>query len=691
MTRNTRDQRTNRLLARGLSAFILFSSAAVAAKKPMTAADLVKVDAVRDPRISPDGKWVVYSVSSQDAKTNKSRTKLFVVPLLGGKARQLTRGPGSDFSPRWSPDGKKLAFVSTRGGKGTQLWMLPFKKGGEAHPVTQVATGVSSPIWRPDGKRLAFVSKVFPQCRTQACNEKELKKRKASGIKAEIFDSLLYRHWNHWRHGRVKHILDVSACGGKSRDLTPGKADAPPVALGSSHDFHYSPDGKQLAFTKNTDTFIATSTNNDVFVMGAEGGKPKRITKSRANDNSPHYSPDGRYLAFRAMKRPRFEADRYRLVLLDRKTGRRRVLTENFDRPVGEMAWSPDSKTLYFTAPDRGYYPIFSVGVAGGKVKTVVKKAMVRYLRVNDDGGSLVYVDQANDSPPEVYRYDLTAGRRSRLTEHNTWLSKTREMGRLESFWFKGAAGERVHAFLLWPPPSTMKPGKKVPVINLIHGGPQGMFGDSFHPRWNVQMFAAPGYAVLMINFHGSVGYGQAFTDSITGDWGGKPYKDVMMGLKAALKKHPRLDRGRVGAAGASYGGYMVNWIGGHNNRYKCLVSHAGVFDLTSKYGATEELWFPEWELKGPPWGKSRESQYRKFSPSTYVKNWKTPTLVIHGQHDYRVPVTQGMQLFTALQRLGVPSRFLYYPDEDHFVQKPKNRLLWWKTVYNWFARYLKP
>ena len=665
-------------------------SSVICAKKPMTPEDLIKVKAVGDPQVSPDGKWVVFSVTSQDAETNKSKTKLYIVSLSGGKPRRITSGSGSDHSPRWSPDGKKLAFVSTRGDDGSQLWVLPFKKGGEAKKITKVPTGVSSPMWRPDGKRLAFVSRVFPQCRDEVCNKKILEERKKSGVKAEIFDSLMYRHWNHWRHGRVKHILDVSADGGTARDLTPGKADAPPAALGSGHDFHYSPDGKKLAYTTNTSKVVATSTNNDIYLVDADGGAPKQVTKSPANDNSPHFSPDGRYLAFRAMERPGYESDRYRLIVINRKTGARRVLTSTFDRPVGEIAWSPDSKQVYFTVPDRGYFPVYSVSVNGGKVKTVLDKVTVRYLRVSPSGRSLVFVGQANDSPTEVYRYDLVGRKKARLTGFNTWLTEKRDMGKLESFWFKGASGARVHAFLLWPPESSVKKGKKIPVINLIHGGPQGMFGDSFHPRWNIQMFAAPGYAVLMVNFHGSVGYGQAFTDSIQGDWGGKPYEDVMKGTEAVVKKYPRLDGSRVAAAGASYGGYMVNWIGGHTDRFKCLLSHAGVFDLRSMYGATEELWFPEWEYKGTPWGKTTKSQYERFSPSYYVKNWVTPTLVIHGQHDYRVPVTQGMQLFTSLQRRNVPSRFLYFPDEDHFVQKPKNRLLWWKTVYEWFARYLK-
>ena len=669
---------------------LLLLSFAAQAKKPMSAEDLVKVRAVQDPRISPDGKWVVFTVTSQDAEKNESESRLFVAPMSGGEARRITSSDGSEHSPRWSPDGTRLAFISTRGGHGSQLWIMNFRGGGEAQKVTSVATGVSSPVWRPDGERLAFVSRVFPECKDEKCNERILEERKKSGIQAEIYDGLLYRHWNHWRHGRVKHILDVDAKGGISRDLTPGSIDAPPLALGSAHDFHYSPDGKELAYVMNTDKMVAISTNNDVFIMNADGSKSRRITKNRANDNSPHFSPDGRYLAYRAMQRPGYESDRYRIILLDRKTGSRRVLTQTFDRSIGEMAWSPDSTRIFFTAADRGYYPVFSVPVKGGSIETVLDKVTARNLQVSPDGRTLVFVGQAADSPNEIYRYDLAGRRKTRLTEFNTWLAETRDMGKLDSFWFKGAGGARVHAFLLWPPESSVKAGKKIPLVNLIHGGPQGMFGDSFHPRWNVQMFAAPGYAVLMVNFHGSVGYGQAFTDSIQGDWGGKPYQDVMRGMEAALKKYPRLDGSRVAAAGASYGGYLVNWIGGQTDRFNCLISHAGVYDLVSMYGATEELWFTEWEFKGTPWGKTRESQYQHFSPSYHVQNWVTPTLVIHGQHDYRVPVTQGMQLFTALQRRKIPSRFLYFPDEDHFVQKPKNRLLWWNTVYDWFERYLK-
>jgi dipeptidyl aminopeptidase/acylaminoacyl peptidase len=668
------------------------SASADSGPQVLTAKDLVRVKSVSDPRVSPDGKWVAFTVSTQDIETNSGDSHIYVVSTSGGKVRKITGGDGSERYPRWSPDGKSLAFVSTRHEGRSQLYVLPFRRGGEAKRITNVLTGASSPVWSPDGKKLVYVSRVYPKCRTQECNRKEFLARKNSQVKAEIYDSLLYRHWNHWRHGRVKHLLEVPASGGESRDITPGPHDVPPIALGSSQDFAFSPDGEKLCFVKNTDKLVAASTNNDLFVMPAAGGNPKKITPNRANDTMPVYSPNGRYLAYRAMKRPGYESDRRRIVILDLETNRRRVITEKFDRSVSEMVWSRDSSKIYFTAADRGYVPIFSVPASGGTVETVLDEVMVRSLSLTPDGRSLVFTSQSNDAPAEVFRYELATKELDQLTKLNAELMKSRKLGKMKSFWFKGAGDERVHAFLLMPPKPTQPEdeNKKIPLVMLIHGGPQGMFGDSFHPRWNSQLFAAPGYAVLMINFHGSVGYGQAFTDSIRGDWGGKPYVDIMRGLRAALKKFPRLDERRVGAAGASYGGYMINWIGTHTDRYRCLISHAGVYDLTSMYGATEELWFPEWEYRGPPWGPTKKSQYQRFSPSNYVQAWKTPTLVIHGQHDYRVPVTQGMQLFTALQRRKVPSRFLYFPDENHFIQKPKNRLLWWKTVHGWFSRYLK-
>jgi len=652
----------------------------------------VLTPSVRDPQISPDGKWVVFVVGRSRIKANKGYSNLYLVPLKGGRMRRLTATQKSDWGPRWAPNGRSIVFLSTRR-KGAQIWRMD-PRGGEAVQLSHRPMGVGGPlVWSPKGDRLLFTGEVYPKCRDEKCNTAEQKWQKRSKVRAQLFTSLLYRHWNHWRHGKVKHVFAFTLQGRTVQDLTPGPRDAPPIALGGREDYAFSPDGREVAFVSNTDKLIAASTNNDLFRMTlrALGGRlrmsrPERLTPNKANQNSTVYSPDGRYLAYRSMKVERYEADRQRLVLYDRRTKSRRVLTESFDRSVEDFAFSPDGKTLYFTAQDRGYVPIYTVPVAGGKVRKLVKKVYARDLRVSPDGKQLVFVSLASHSPAELYRVSTTGGKPRALTSLQANLRRRVKMFGVEHLWFKGAKGHPVHALVVKPP--NYRPGRRYPLVVMVHGGPQGMSGDSWHPRWNAQLFAAPGYVVLMPNFHGSTGYGQKFTDAIRGDWGGKPYQDVMKSVDAALRKFRFIDGRKICAIGASYGGYMMNWIGGHTRRFNCLITHAGVYDLRSKYGTTEELWFPEREFHGTPW--TNPAMYRKWSPSNYVKNWKTPTLIVHGQHDYRVTVGQGMQLFTALQRMGVTSQFLYFPDETHFVQKPQNRLLWWKTVHKWLARYLK-
>lgn len=653
--------------------------------KAMTAKDLVGSVAVSDPQISPDGRQVAFVVRQARIPQNDGFANLWVVPMDGGQARRLTTTDKSDSGPIWSPDGRHLYFVSSRKGS-PAIWRVP-AAGGEPEAVGGTALGVGGPlVFSPRGDRILFGGKAYPQCKDDPCNDREAKRRAGSKVVAELYDRLLYRHWNHWRHGKVNHIFALTLAGRRVADLTPGPHDAPPISLGGSPDYAVSPDGREVCFVKNTEAQVATSTNNDLFVMPAGGGNARRITPNKANDHSPAYSPDGRFLAYLAMRVPRYEADRLRLVLYDRRARTHRILTEDFDRSIHEFVWSPDGQGLYFTADDRGYVPIFGVKIAGGAVQRLVEKVHAQHLRVAPDGKSLVFVSQATHLPTEIYRASVEGGEPTRLTTLQRDFVERVRMHPVEHLWYAGAGGKQIHALVIKPP--DFRPGRRYPMVVMIHGGPQGMSGDSFHPRWNAQLFAAPGYVLLMPNFHGSTGYGQDFTDAIGGDWGGKPYEDVMKSVEAAAKRFNFIDPKRVCAVGASYGGYLVNWIGTQTTRFRCLITHAGVYDLQSKYGTTEELWFPEREFQGTPW--TNPEMYRRWSPSTHVARWKTPTLVIHGQHDYRVTVGQGMQLFTALQRQGVPSQFLYFPDENHFVQKPQNRLLWWKTMHQFLARHLK-
>lgn len=658
-----------------------------AEQEPLSFETFMQIKRVSDPQISPDGTQVAFVVTEMDVNKNRSHSDIWILPMAGGEAVRLTTSPGADSRPRWSPDGKMLAFISSRSGS-PQIWLLS-PQGGEARQLTHVASGASGVIWAPDGKHLAFASSVYPEYADEAGFVKEQKRREADPVKAQLFTELLYRHWNAWREGLRSHVFVIPVHGGKAKDVTPGDFDSPPISLGSSNDYAFAPDGKEIAFVRNEDSELrkGLGTNNDLFFLSLEKDHLEGITQAnKANDNGIYYSPDGRYLAYRAMSRPGFEADRYQLMLYDRVKKTVRSLTKDRDFSVSDILWSPDSRSLYITYQHKAWDTLALILVEDSSIQTLLEKRIISSPGLSSDGTSLVFLSQNINLPPEIFSMKLKSRAVSQLTHVNDTLLQSLEMPAADEFWFTGAADDPVHGLLIKPP--QFDPSLKYPLVCLIHGGPQGAWMDNFHFRWNAQMFAAPGYVVAMINFHGSTGYGQDFTDSITGDWGGKPFVDIEKGLDYLLEHYAYLDADRLSAAGASYGGYMINWIEGHSHRFRCLISHAGVYDLRSMHGATEEVWFPEWEFKGPPWDSPE--QYSKWSPSMYVKEFQTPCLVIHGQLDFRVPVTQGFQLFTALQRQNIPSQILYFPDEGHFIQKPQNAKLWWGTMLEWLAGYLK-
>ena len=676
----------------GLAAIAVLSapvSAQEAPRRPISFQDLIAMHRVSDPQISPDGKWIAYGVSTPDLATNHSLKNIWVVPADGGDSRQLTQG-GTDERARWSPDGQKLAFLSSRDGA-PQVYLEAFP-GGDATRLTFLSTGADNELWSPDGKWIAFVSRVYPDCRNDKCNAERDAAEANSKVKAHIYEDLLYRHWTEWWDGKRSHLFVVSSAGGTARDLTPGADyDVPPFNLGETEAIAFSPDSKEICFTANTDKDAARSTNGDLFTVPVSGAsEPRRITTNKGDDWGPVYSPDGKWIAYRAQFQPGYESDRWRLMLYDRENSKHVNLTENFDHSVEELAWAPDSAAIYFLAEAKAEMPLYKIPAKPeSSPKVLLPASFTSEFSLSADGKMLVLAQSSLAAPTEIFTANADGSGVRQITHQNDAILSQLDLPAPEPFWFEGAEKTKVEGLLLKPP--HFDAAKKYPLLLLIHGGPQGAWDDEWGYRWNPQVMAAPGYVVLMINPRGSTGYGQKFTAEISKDWGGKVYEDLMDGVDAAIEKYSFLDGSRMAAAGGSYGGYMVDWIATHTGRFKCLISHAGPYDEVSMYGSTEELWFMDWEFGGPPW--SNPELYKKWSPNEYAAalgKYKTPTLVVGGELDFRVPYNQDLEFFTALQVQGVPSKLVIFPDEGHWVLKPQNSQLWYKTFLGWLAEYLQ-
>ena len=674
---------------------VLFCGSTVTAQtgRPIEVHDLFAMKRVSSPALSPDGRWVAYSLTTVSLAENRSLSDLWISAVDGSTSRRLTTHPASDRSPVWSPDGRTLAFESNRSGQ-SQIWFLAMS-GGEPVQFTTLSTGASQPVWSPDGSMIAFVSEVYPEFSAQpfpvsdSLNRAKSLSIERSKIRGEVFTQLYYRHWDSYVGGKRKHLFVQRVSGGDPRNLTPGDRDAVPTSttFSAGVDFAFSPDGREIAYTATpvpTRT-EAWNTNHDIFTVAVTGGAPRQITTNAAADGFPRYSPDGKWLAYRSQSRPGYEADRWELMLHDRTRGTERKRTEDFDTSVESFCWSPDGKRLFIEAQQQARTLIFVLDAGGGTPRPVVHTGTNHDVQISGDGKTLVFSRMTAVRPAEIYRCGVDGSALAPITRANDELFKGLVIPPPESVSYAGAGGTPIQAWLYKPP--TFEPGRKYPLVLLIHGGPQGAWADGWSYRWNPPLWAAQGYVILAPNPRGSTGFGQRFTDEINHDWGGKVFEDLMKGLDYALGL-PYVDRERTAAAGASFGGYMVNWIQAQApERFRTLICHDGVYNFTSNYGTTEELWFDEWE-HGVPW-ESPEA-FERFSPHRFVKNFKTPQLVIHGELDYRVPVTEGMQMFTALQRRGIPSKFLYFPDEGHWVLKPANSSFWHATVFSWLAEYLR-
>ena len=664
--------------------FALAAVAPAAEKKPLTVDDMWAVQRVGTPALSPDGKTVAYTVSVYDMEENRSNGDVWIVPLAGGTPRRLTTNKASDGSPDWSSDGKRIAFTSKRGeDKANQLYVIAVD-GGEPERLTDMPLAVTNPKWLPDGKRIAFVSHVIATAESPADTRKALEAREKNKVKARVTENRLFRFWDRWlTDDEFPHIFVVDVATKKVTDLLPGSKRLFGLQEGTGS-FDVSPDGAWIAFEANSTPAPYEKLNRDVFLVPTAGGEVRNLTTANAaDDTDPVFSPDGRAIAYGVEVKADGWPDRTRLALMDVASGRTNVLTETFDVSAGGWSWSPDGRTVVFHAESRARTNLYAIPAKGGVPKEIRHGGTTAGAEVSRDG-QVVFQSHSMTQPPElaVVRLDGTGYRA--LTHVNDDLVSRIDWGNVEDVTFPGADGDEVQMFVVYPPGFDAK--KKYPLVHMIHGGPVGTFGDGFSFRWNPQAFAAPGYIVPMVNFHGSSSFGQKWVESILGAHPDKPFTDVMKATDFLIAKGS-VDESRMAAAGGSYGGFMVDWIEGHTDRFKALVSHAGVYSLLGQ-SASDAYYGRQHSYGGYPF--TNLENIERWSPDRYAKNFKTPMLVIHGERDFRVPVTQGLALYGVLKTKGVPARLVYYPDENHWVLKGQNSKFWYGEVLGWLARWLK-
>jgi dipeptidyl aminopeptidase/acylaminoacyl peptidase len=651
-----------------------------AQKRAFTIEDLYRLRTIEDPQVSPDGTKIAFSMREDNLVQGTGNSEIYVVGTDGSNLRRMTHTPASDNTPRWSPDGSHILFLSGRT-NGTQAWSIPLN-GGEPSQITNFSPGVAEPTWTPDGRGIIFASDVFPECgASDSCNKAIRDAMENGPLQAHMADALLYRHWTSWKDGRRSTLLYVDMAKKSLRELTPGDYDAPSFSLAGTG-YAVSPDGRELCFVSNRDAHEAETTNRDLWIVPLAGGPPRNITASnKGSDSNPVYSPDGKYIAYLTQSTPNYEADIFRIALFDRKTQRTTILSGAFDNWVTGLAWEGDSQSLYFTADVKGHTPLYRMTIGTRAITSVVDPNTIDAFSVAQKGTTIALVRRSVGEPRELWTVDKCGGPMRQLTAFNTAIADSVDIRPAEEIWVPSPSGRSIHTFIVKP--HGFDPSKKYPLILNVHGGPQMQWTDGFRGDW--QVYPGAGYVVAFPNPHGSTGYGQEFTAAISHDWGGKVFQDVLA-VTDTLARLPYVDADRMGAMGWSYGGYMMMWLEGHTQRFKALAAMMGVYNLQAMHGATEELWFPEYDLQGAPW----ESElYQKWTPNAFVRNFKTPCLVITGERDYRVPYTQSLEFFTDLQKLRVPSRLIVFENDGHWPSSIKSMPFYYNAHLDWFHKYL--
>lgn len=665
-----------------LMVFLFALTICRAQKNAFTIADLYKIKSITDAQISPDGKQVAFVLKEYFLEKGTSNSDIYLMNSNGSNIRRLTFHKSADNHPRWSADGNNILFVSDRSGT-SQIWELPVT-GGESQQLTEFALPVNNPMWSPAGGKIVFSSRVFPECGASSqCNASIRKGLEDGPLQAHMADHLFYRHWDFWKDGKRSHVMVLDLKQNDIIDVTPGNYDSPSFSLEGGAGYDISPDGSQICFVSNHDKNPEQSTNQDLWVVSMDGGEITNLTASNpAYDGDPVYSPNGRYIAYRMQTIPGYESDRFRLAVYDRQSGRRDILTPDFDYWVDKIEWAPDSKSIYFTAEVMSHVPLYQVSLKAPKVKQIIDAKTIDFFQVTPDNKWIILGRRSINEPPEIWSVRTDGKNMQRLTFFNQEIENTIDIRPAEERWISSPTGSKIHTFIIKP--HNFDPAKKYPLILNVHGGPQQQWEDSFRGDW--QVYPGSGYVVAFPNPHGSVGYRQAFTAEISKDWGGEVFQDIMA-VTDSLSKISWIDEKRMGAMGWSYGGYMMMWLEGHTDRFQVISSMMGVYDLVSMYGATEELWFPQWDLGGAPW--ETPEIYKKWSPSNYVENFKTPCQVITGEKDFRVPYTQSLEFFTALRKMNLPARLIVFKNDGHWPDYVKSMPFYYNAHLDWFHRYL--